>query len=103
MVGAMWIRQADFYLIRVQATHHRGKYLNTRIFTLLQNEFEIISNVVAKRTAKTRVTHSPESRQDHSVFVEMKGLLNSRWLNKILSAIEHALETTPKFAEGNGG
>ena len=50
-----------------------------------------------------KVTHLPESRQDHSVFVEMIGLLKGRWLNKILSAIEHALETIPKFAVGFGG
>ena len=102
MVGATWIRQADFYLIRDQATHHRGKY--TRLFNLLHSDMNLFQmHVVAKRTAKKRATHSPESRQDHSVFVEMIGLLNSRWLNKILSAIEHALETIPKFVVGLGG
>ena len=65
--------------------------------------FELFPNVVAKRTAKTKVTYLPESRQAHSVFVEMIDLLNSRWLNKIRCVIEHALETTPKFAVGNGG
>ena len=59
--------------------------------------------IVARRTAKRRVTHLPESSMEESVIVAMIGLLNSRWLNKILSAIWHALGTIPKFVAGVGG